>query len=273
MKRTLLILPTFLFILSAVEARARSNRLQTRTAIVAAKTFGWMVNDQIRWRRDPAIVWIYTILMRRFNLPELDAVRFFKRGVRDGLYSNSDEALILNVIVPDVRDALRLEKTKTDSINSLLFASMYCATKALPSDYLQRVEKMAQKGGYELTHMYLILIILREKRCREYLQQEQQYLQLEKKLEPLVLTLSTQARIINDLDIEAAAFISYGNPALTPPDSYLRRVIDAAEQHLDNPYVSKMSAHTVVLLLWYLLERTTFGTDKAKRIELAPISP
>lgn len=271
MKRTLSILLAFLIILSAAQARARSNRLQTRTAIVAAKTFGWMVSRQKSWRGQSDVSWIYTILMRRFNLPELDAIVYYKRQVRDGRHSNSDEAPILNIIVPGIRHAPKAEKE--DSINGLLFASMYCRTRALPTDYLERVEKMAQKGGYELTHMYLILIILREKRCKEYLSREKEFLQLEKSLESKVLALSTQARIVNDLDIEAAAFLSYGNPALTPPDSYLKRVLEAAEQHLDNPYVSRMDAHTAVLLLWYLLEKATLGTAAAKPVELAPTTP
>ncbi len=254
---------------AGLRARDRevNSALSNRVALVASKAHAWLMQNQTDKHFKADVVWIFDILMRKFNLPEPRAVSLFKRDVRDGRFWKSGFAPILHIFVPEVSYPPDRLTASQSPIDRIVNRTIWCDTMTPDPDLHMQMFNLAEKGGYELTHMYLAVLILREKQCPFYRRHEAALGELrerfERKLEQLCLT----PHDVSDLEVEAAAFLAYGRQKKVTSEKFLVRLLDAAENHLDNPYVSKMSGHTAVLILWYTLE---VANPDAIQVPLAP---
>jgi hypothetical protein len=246
---------------------ALASPLSNRVAIVAAKSYAWLMQNQNERQYKADVVWIFDILMRKFALAEPRAVNLFKRDVRDGRFWRSGFAPILHILVPEVQYRPDNATASQSPIDRIVNRAIWCDVMEPDPDLHMQMFNLAGTGGYELTHMYLAALILREKKCGYFNRHEKSLAELEERLAGKLELLCRRSRDISDLEIEAAAFLAYSHrlkPLSTP---FLVRLLDAAENHLDNPFVSKMTGHTAVLILWYTLE---VANPEAKQVPLAP---
>lgn len=244
-----------------------SPALSNRVAIVAAKSYAWLMQNQNERQYKADVVWLFDILMRKFGLAEPKSVSLFKRDVRDGRFWKSGFAPILHILVPEVQYPPDNATASQSPIDRIVNRAIWCDVMEPDADLHMQMFNLAEKGGYELTHMYLAALILREKNCAYFKQHQQSLSELEMRMSDRLEQLCIASREVSDLEVEAAVFLAYARPHKMISSNFLVRLLDAAENHLDNPYVSKMTGHTAVLILWYTLE---VANPEAKQVPLAP---
>lgn len=241
--------------------------LMNRVANVAAKSHSWMMQNQIERHYKADVVWIFDLLIRKFGLPEPQAVTRFRRDVRDGRFWKSSFSPLLHILVPEVHYRPDNPQISQGPIDRIVNRAIWCDIIEPDPDMHMQMFNLAAKGGYELTHMYLALLILREKGCPFYRSHEAELTGFESRWLLAMERLIDNERNISDLHVEAAAFMAYGRQKKVTSSKFLLRFLNEAENHLDNPYVSKMSGHTAVLILWYALE---VANPDARQVPLAP---
>jgi hypothetical protein len=241
--------------------------VMNRVANVAAKSYAWLMQNQVERHYKADVVYIYDILMRKFNLPEPMAVTRFRRDVHDGRFWKSSFSPILHILVPEVHYPPNREQVSQGPIDRIVNRAVWCDLIEPDADMHMQMFNLAAKGGYELTHMYLALLILREKSCPFYRQHATELAAFERRWITAMERLIDSERNISDLHVEAAAFMAYARQKKVTSSQFLNRFLTEAENHLDNPYVSKMSGHTAVLILWYALE---VANPNATQVPLAP---
>jgi hypothetical protein len=241
--------------------------VMNRVANVAAKSHAWMLQNQTERHYKADVVWIFDVLIRKFGLHEPRAVALFRRDVRDGRFWKSSFSPLLHVLVPEVHYRPDNAQISQGPIDRIVNRAIWCDKLEPDADMHMQMFNLAAKGGYELTHMYLALLILREQACPFYKAHAAELADFEKRWVRTMEQLIENERNISDLHVEAAAFMAYGRQKKVTSSKFLLRFLSEAENHLDNPYVSKMSGHTAVLILWYALE---VANPDARQVRLAP---
>lgn len=94
---------------------------------------------------------------------------------------------------------------------------------------------------------------MKEKSCPFYNENSAELIRLEKKYADALHVLVAKGAV-DDLTIEAATFLYYGGAATMATENYFFRVLPKIEKVFDNPHKERISAHTVALLYWGLLE-------------------
>lgn len=162
--------------------------------------------------------------------------RVFQRHMRGGVTASRDDIM------------------KLRGIDHITAAALYCDLYGLPKYFFRAVHSMANRGGYDLTHAMLALVIVRNQRCsydREVFRRE-----LTAEIHQL-RTLLAENPVDSDLGIEAVLMLHLsrkspdmaGEPSHVNP-VWIERII--AAQSPDGSWYQ--NDHTTVLALWLLLE-------------------
>lgn len=233
---------------------AEDGGLQNRSAIVASKAYAWLWENQTERDYQVDVVWIYDFLMRKYQLPEPQVITNFRNDTRNGRYNKYGFAPLLHVLSPGAGVQLDPASPHTSKIDKVTFGALWCDRLEPADHFLKQMADLASLGRYELTHVYLSLQILKEKNCPFRIKHAPELAALETKLGEEVRKIADHSRDISDLEVEAAAFYAFANRGKAPSEAFLKRLIAAAEPAFVEKTKPKLRGHTVVLLLWFLLE-------------------
>ena len=178
--------------------------------------------DFLKHTREPHALLFLNILHRRFGIEEFaDALDRYD----EVLMQRPDEAPLLRVWrrIGDVDNPLDPDdwdhvKTPRDR---LLVSALYCDRLGLPPSFPEVLRKAASAGGYSLTHALLTWIWIRENGCELALPDGF----VEKMFAAVAEIIATDPAIINDLKLEAAAFLCMARQSRLVDLAFVRRVI------------------------------------------------
>jgi hypothetical protein len=174
-----------------------------------------------------ALLWL-NVMYRRFGIEEFaNALQRYDQQLpeqptqwsilnvfrRIAVYDNPMQAEVLDsVVIP------------TDRI---IAYALYCDRFGLPSDYVETVEDAVREGGYYLTHVLLACIWIQENGCEEALPDGF----IDNVYRATAVIVNANPMIVDDLTLEAAAFLYLAGQGERVTPSFVNRVI--ASQNAD----------------------------------------
>lgn len=213
--------------------------------------------DFLRGTREPHALLFLNILHRRFGIEEFaDALERYD----EVLTERPDEAPLLrvfrrigdadNTMDPDDWDHVKTPRDR------LLVSALYCDRLGLPASFPEVLRKAASAGGYSLTHALLTWIWVRENSCELTLPDGF----VDKMFGSVAAIIDADPAIINDLKLEAAAFLCMARQSRLVDLEFVRRVIaiqnedggwGRPDEGAGNP--DESSWHSTILALMVLL--------------------
>ncbi|HRP69168.1 MAG TPA: hypothetical protein PLY93_06525 [Turneriella sp.] len=252
MKRALLL---FLVLTFGVAAKTPFNTKtvgrKNYAAILAAKAFAWLAANQDEKTFGIDVVLLYTFTMHKFNSPDLSITHLVREKARRGYYSSKEGSPFLHVISP--LEGTPLQVSERINIDAMTSTALWCDRKQPFDGYLDKLRSMGRMGKYELTHMYWAILMMKEKECAFFQGNQSALEALEKEFVRDLHALVARGAV-DDLTIEATTFLYYGSAATKATEDYLIGILPAMERAFDNAKTTRLSAHTVALFYWGLLE-------------------
>ena len=213
--------------------------------------------DFLKGTREPHALLFLNILHRRFGIEEFAGVL---ERYDEVLTERPNEAPLLRVfrrigdadnpVDPDDWDHVKSARDR------LLVSALYCDRLGLPSSFAEVLQKAASAGGYSLTHALLTWIWVRENGCELALPDGF----VEKMYADVAAIIDSDPEIINDLKLEAAAFLCMARQSRLVDLEFVRRVIaiqnddggwGRPDEGAGNP--DESSWHSTILALMLLL--------------------
>jgi hypothetical protein len=224
---------------------------QVRTAIANGIKF-------VNRTREPYGLWFMGLMHIRFKIPEFaDALKRYDEEIE----ARPKEAPVLRVLrrLLDANNPLRPDdwdhlKIHTDQV---LAAALYCDRLGLPEDYAEVLEKGVKAGGYHATHVLLAWIWLNDNRCKLTVRDGF----VEDMHRAVAAILEDRPTIVNDLKLEAAAFLCMARQGKRVDPRFVRLVVsiqraDGGWGRPDTPNPDSpddSSWHSTILALLLLL--------------------
>ena len=138
-------------------------------------------------------------------------------------------------------------QTVVVDLDLITVPALYCDRLGLPNDYPEMLDKAANQGGYHLTHVLLAWIWIQENGCEVSLP-----CHFINDLYRDTVAIIDADPVVDDLELEAAAFLYLAGQGTLVSDSFIERVI--AAQNIDGSWGDKsQSWHTTILGLLLLL--------------------
>jgi hypothetical protein len=215
--------------------------------------------------REPYGLWFMSMMHRLFGVPEFaDALRRYDEVVAT---RPKEEAAVLRVLrrLNDANNPLHPEdwdhvKILTDQ---LLACALYCDRLGLPPEFAATLDKGVKAGGYAATHVLLAWIWLHDNGCRLAVRDGF----VEDMFRAVAAILEDRPTIVNDLKLEAAAFLCMARQGERVDRRFFRHVVsiqrtDGGWGKLDtpdpaNPDESSWHSTTLALLLLLHVEFPT----------------
>ena len=201
---------------------------------------------------EPYALLMLNVMYRRFGITEFaDSLQHYDQV----LTNNPDNALLLlfrriadysNNVPTDYISAV------TADIDKITVPALYSDRENLPDNYMSELEDAANSGGYLLTHALLATIWLQENYCELPISND-----FAESLYYANARLIGTDSVVNDLQLEAAAFLYLAGQGRRVDDAFVRRVI--ATQNYDGGWSASSDTpdgsywHTSVLGLMLLL--------------------
>lgn len=161
---------------------------------------------------------------------QTSSLRVFRRIID---YNNPLQINDLNSIVVD--------------LDQITVPALYCDRLDLTQEYSEELEKASENGGYHLTHVLLALVWIQENGCQVPLSED-----LIEKIYRKNAELINDDSMVEDLELEAAAFLFLADKGPLVPNSFINKVLET--QNTDGSWGTKtQSWHTTVLGLLLLL--------------------
>jgi hypothetical protein len=222
-----------------------------RTAVANAIRF-------VNHTREPYGLLFMDIIHRRFGVPEFaDALQRYD----EVLAERPEEAPLLRVLrrMADADNPLRPDdwdhvRIQTDRI---LISALYCDRLGLPPSFDEVLIKAVRSGGYPLTHALLAWIWIQDNRCQLTLPDGF----VEEMYGAVAAILEDRPTMVNDLKLEAAAFLCLARQGARVDPRFVQRVV--AIQNADGGWgrpdkvdparPDESSWHSSVLALMLLL--------------------
>jgi len=176
---------------------------------------------------DPFCLLMLNVMYRRFGITEFaDSLQHY-----DQLLANNPEnlrVLVLfrrmadysNDVPPDFFFAV------TEYVDQITIPALYSDRKNLLDDYMSKLEHAANSGGYLATHALLATIWLQENHCELPISND-----FAESLYYANARLIGTGSVVDDLQLEAAAFLYLAGQGRRVDDAFVRRVI--ATQNYD----------------------------------------
>jgi hypothetical protein len=221
--------------------------------------------------REPyALLWL-DVMHRRFGVAAFaDALQRYDQV----LAANPQDASLLRVFrrIADHDNQLQDEDLQAVviDVDRITVPALYCDQQGLTINYPAMLEGAAVQGGYMLTHALLACIWIQENGCEVPLSAS-----FIKDIYRATAALINDDSVVEDLELEAAAFLYLAGQGALVNDAFIDRVIAAQHddggwaQYLDRPNESDW--HPTILGLFLLLQRE-YPADSYPPM-LAPASP
>jgi hypothetical protein len=207
--------------------------------------------------REPHALLFLDILHRRFGIEAFaDSLARYDQVLTE----RPDEAPLLSVfrriadannpIEPDDWDHVKLPKDR------LLVSALYCDRLGLPPSFAEALGRAVSHGGYGLTHALLTWIWIQENGCELDLPEGF----VDRMVAAVAAIIDTDPLTINDLKLEAAAFLCMARRTSLVDLGFVRRVIaiqnddggwGKPDEGAGNP--DESSWHSTILALMLLL--------------------
>ena len=208
--------------------------------------------------REPYGLWFMAMIHRLFGVPEFaDALKRYDEVTAE----RPDEAPVLRVLrrLNDANNALRPEDWDYVQIHTdrVLATALYCDRLGFPPSYAQALANAVQAGGYPATHALLAWIWIRDNRCQ--LSVPDGF--VEAMFRTVAAILEDRPTVVNDLKLEAAAFLCMAREGKRVAPLFIRQVVasqraDGGWGKLDTPDPADpdgSSWHSTTLALLLLL--------------------
>jgi hypothetical protein len=224
---------------------------QVRTAVANGIRF-------VNHTREPYGLWFMSMMHRLFGVPEFaDALQRYDEVVAE----RPNEAPVLRVLrrLNDANNPLRPDdwdyvKIHTDQI---LTTALYCDRLGFPPSYAEVLERGVKAGGYHATHVLLAWVWLQDNRCKLVVRDGF----VEDMYRAVAAILEDRPTIVNDLKLEAAAFLCMARQGKRVDARFVRHVVsiqraDGGWGKLDTPNPDnpdESSWHSTILALLLLL--------------------
>ena len=224
---------------------------QVRTAVANGIKF-------VNRTREPYGLWFMGMMHRLFGVAEFaDALKRYDEEVA----VRPKEAPVLRVLrrLNDANTALNPDDWDHVLIHTdrLLAVALYCDRLGFPPTYAETLEAGVKAGGYHATHVLLAWIWLRDNRCQLAVREgfaEDLY-------RANAAILEDRPTIVNDLKLEAAAFLCMARQGRRVDPGFIRHVLsiqraDGGWGKLDTPNPAnpdESSWHSTILALLMLL--------------------
>ncbi len=221
-------------------------------------------------RETYALLWL-DVVHRRFGIAAFaDALQRYDQV----LIEQPEQAPLLRVFrrIADHDNPLQTEDLEAVSadVDRVTIPALYCDQLGLPADYPELLDRTANIGDYKLTHVLLAWIWIQENGCEVSL--------LDGFIESIYCdsaALIGDDPVVEDLELEAAAFLYLSGQGALVDDAFVERVIVVQnddggwEESSDKPGDSDW--HPTILALLVLLH-VGFPADSYPPM-LAPASP
>jgi hypothetical protein len=224
---------------------------QVRTAVANGIKF-------VNRTREPYGLWFMGMMYLRFRIPEFaDALKRYDEEIA----ARPKEAPVLRVLrrLLDANNPLQPDDWDHVVIHTdqVLAAALYCDRLGLPEAYADVLERGVKAGGYHATHVLLAWIWLKDNRCQLAVRDGF----VEEMYRANAAILEDQPTIVNDLKLEAAAFLCMARQGKRVDPRFVRHVVsiqrtDGGWGKLDTPDPDKpdeSSWHSTTLALLLLL--------------------
>jgi len=210
--------------------------------------------DFLEDRREPyALLWL-DVMHRHFGIAEFaDALQRYDQALTE----HPEEAALLRVFrrMADYDNPLRTEDLQAVSLPSdiIIVHALYCDRLGLPIDYPRMLDREASQGGYHLTHVLLAWIWVQENGCELTLPTGF----IDEIYSANAAIINSNTKSVNDLNLEAAAFLYLAGQGDLVDDYFIERVI--ASQNGDGSWGNysdsevDMYWHSTILGLMLLL--------------------
>jgi hypothetical protein len=172
---------------------------------------------------EPLCLLMLNVMYRRFGITEFaNSLQRFDEEVAN----NPENARVLllfrrmadysNDMPPDFFFAV------TEEVDQITIPALYSDRKNLPDDYMTKLEYAANSGGYLATHALLATIWLQENHCELPISND-----FAESLYYANARIIGTGSVVNDLQLEAAAFLYLAGQGRLVDDAFVRRVIAA----------------------------------------------
>ena len=202
--------------------------------------------DFIEDTREPyALLWL-DVMHRRFGITEFaNSLQHY-----DQMLTEQPEQLsLLRVFrrIADHNNTIKAEDLQAVSIPSdiIIAHALYCDRLELPSDYPKMLDIEASQGGYNLTHVLLAWIWVQENGCELALPDGF----IEDMYHANAAIINSDHRNVDDLKLEAAAFLYLAGQGDLVDDSFVERVI--ASQNGDGSWGHSSNDEEAEYLHWH----------------------
>jgi hypothetical protein len=202
--------------------------------------------DFLEDRREPyALLWL-DVIYRRFGINEFaDSLQRYD----EILTERPEEAPLLRVFrrMADYDNPLQTEDLQAVSLPSdiVIVHALYCDRLGLPVDYPRMLEREASQGGYHLTHVLLAWIWVQENGCELALPDGF----IDELYSANAAIINSDPTTVDDLKLEAAAFLYLAGQGDLVDDSFVERVI--ASQNGDGSWGHSSNDQDAEYLHWH----------------------
>jgi len=210
--------------------------------------------DFLEDKREPyALLWL-DMIYRRFGISEFsDSLQRY-----DQILTEEPEQVSLLHVFRRMADHYNQVDDKDFQAVSLpsdiiIVNALYCDRRGLPLDYSEMLEREASQGGYHLTHVLLAWIWVQENGCK--LELPEGFIDDIHSANAKII--NENPMIVDDLKLEAAAFLYLAGQDALVHDSFIERVI--ASQNDDSTWGNSNDKqteeywHSTILALLILL--------------------
>jgi hypothetical protein len=212
--------------------------------------------DFLEDKREPyALLWL-DVMHRRFGITEFaDSLQRYDQVLTE----RPEEAALLSVFrrMADYDNPLQTMDLQVVSLPSdiIIVHALYCDQLGLPIDYPKMLEREANQGGYHLTHVLLAWIWIQENGCELALPDGF----MDGIYSANAAIINSEPMTVDDLKLEAAAFLYLAGQGRLVDDSFVERVIvsqndDGSWGHSSNDQEAEyFHWHSTILGLLLLL--------------------
>ena len=208
--------------------------------------------DFLKESNEPfALLWL-DVIYRRFEIPEFaDSSKRYDQLLND----SQGEPLQLRVFrrIANYNNSLWIGDLEgLVDLDSIVGPALYCDRLGLTLEYQKMIEAKVNLGEYELTHVLLAWIWIQDNGCEVFLSES-----FIEKLYNANAELIDNDQIVDDLELEAGAFLYLAGQGELVDESFIQRVI--ATQNTDGGWgISSKSSresnwHPTILGLLLLL--------------------
>lgn len=222
-----------------------------RTAVAKAIAF-------INRTREPYGLLFLDIMHRRFGVPEFaDALERYDAVMAE----RPDEAPLLRVLrrIADADNPIQPDDWDHVKIHTdrMLVCALYCDRLGLPPEFAETLVRDVKAGGYYATHALLAWIWVQDNRCEVRLPDGF----VEEMYRTVAAIIDEQPTTINDLKLEAAAFLCLARQGSRVNPRFVQRVVAIQNEDggwgkldvVDPAKPDESSWHSTILALLLLL--------------------